>query len=550
MKKQYKPKPVGVHPMLRNMVDIPTKLQQAYDAHRAGDLDKARPIYEDILRAQPKHFDALQFLGAIYADQRQYKSAYILLTKAMELRPDFAQVYGNRSNVLREVGEFQLALADIEKAIELLGDNVDFAIFLNASAVCQGMNDYEQSLTYCDKAIAVDPSDPRGYINKGNALTELHKPDEAIEAFTRAIELKEDYRPYNNRARLYQDLQQMDLAKADFEKCVELEPDNGQIRYNQSICTLMSGDWDKGWAEHEWRWQYQGFRTAKSADITQSWKGEEDLNGKTILLWAEQGLGDTIQFCRYAKILHDMGATVKLQVQQPLLALMGSLEGVDRIVVDINESQIAYHYHTPLMTLPLALKTTQDTVPLADGYLKAIPELSAKWRDKLGEKTRPRVGIVWSGGLRPDQPELWMVNARRNTQLHRFDIFKDLDVDFYSLQKGNPGEQELELLQANGWEGPKIINYANELTDFTETAALIDNLDLVISVDTSTAHLAAAMGKPTWVLNRFDTCWRWGTEGSTTPWYSSMRLYRQPSFGDWDSVFKNLYEDLAKLAKN
>jgi len=548
--KKYKPKPVGVHPMLKNLVDVPTLLQRAYDAHRAGDLATAKPIYETILRAQPKHFDALQFLGSINADQRNYKVAYELFTKAIQINPNFAHVYSNRSNTLREVGEFDLALKDIERAIELLGDNVDYNIFLNASAVAHNLNEHEKALEYCDKAIAVNPDETGAYINKGNALTELHRPESAVAAFTKAIELKEDYRPYNNRARLYQDLQQVDLAIADFDSALALKPDDAQLKFNKGICKLMKGDWVEGFEEHEWRWQYSGFRSSPSADITQSWKGKQDLNGKTILIWAEQGLGDTIQFCRYAKMLKGMGATVKMQVQQPLLSLMSRLPGVDRLVASVAESGIHYDYHTPMMTLPMALKTTQATVPYADGYLTADPDVSAMWQDKLGTKTRPRVGIVWSGGLRPGQPELWMINARRNTQLHRFDIFNDLDVDFYSLQKGDPGEQELELLCANGWVGPNIINYASELNDFTQTAGLIDNLDLVITVDTSTAHLSAAMGKPTWVLNRFDTCWRWGTIGNTTPWYSNMRLYRQEIFGNWEAVFKNLYTDLAKLAKN
>jgi hypothetical protein len=178
------------------------------------------------------------------------------------------------------------------------------------------------------------------------------------------------------------------------------------------------------------------------------------------------------------------------------------------------------------------------------------PDKVAFWSERLGEKKRPRVGLVWSGGFRPDRPDLWTVNQRRNIALAKLAALKNLPVEFYSLQKGQPAESDLGRLVAQGWDGPPIIDYTDQLHDFTDTAALIENLDLVITVDTSTAHLAGALGKPVWILNRFDTCWRWLTHRTNSPWYPSLRLYRQPTTGDWDTVVDMVRKDLASLCES
>ena len=209
-----------------------------------------------------------------------------------------------------------------------------------------------------------------------------------------------------------------------------------------------------------------------------------------------------------------------------------------------------YDCYCPLMSLPHAFETTLETIPNSIPYIPSDPAKTKYWANKLGKKDKMRIGIVWSGGFRPDQPEVWATNTRRNLPLEKLRVFKDIDAQFYSLQKGDPAESELVEALKNGWEGPQIINHASELNDFTDTAALIENLDLVIAVDTSTAHLAAALGKPTWILNRFDTCWRWLQEREDSPWYPSVRLYRQKQQGDWDGVLSHLKQELMRMRKN
>jgi hypothetical protein len=228
--------------------------------------------------------------------------------------------------------------------------------------------------------------------------------------------------------------------------------------------------------------------------------------------------------------------------------LLAGLEGVDRIVVQ-GDTPPEFDFQCPLMSLPLAFQTTLSSIPADIPYLRSCEEKSLYWREKLGNgQQRLRVGLVWSGGFRHDQPELWAVNKRRNIPLVKLAALKHPDVEFYSLQKGQPAESELSDAISGGWNGPPIADHTSLLHDFSDTAALIENLDLVISVDTSTAHLAAAMGKPVWILNRFDTCWRWLLDRTDSPWYPTVRLYRQERREDWDAVVGNIRRDLALLA--
>jgi hypothetical protein len=253
------------------------------------------------------------------------------------------------------------------------------------------------------------------------------------------------------------------------------------------------------------------------------WLGNDSIAGKTVLLHSEQGFGDTIQFCRYAKLSADLGAKVVLEIYKPLLSLFAPLDGVTQLVARGNDLP-SFDYHCPLMSLRLAFKTVLSNIPANTPYLKADAEKSLFWREKLGAKNKPRVGLVWSGGFRPNQPELCAVNRRRNIPLAKLAALKNPDIEFYSLQKGEAAETELAELMPDHWDGPRIIDITGLLDDFSDTAALIENLDLVISVDTSTAHLAGALGKPVWILHRFDTCWRWLLDRTDGPWYPTARL--------------------------
>jgi hypothetical protein len=273
------------------------------------------------------------------------------------------------------------------------------------------------------------------------------------------------------------------------------------------------------------------------------WLGEQSLVGKTILLHAEQGLGDTLQFCRYVPLVAKLGAKVILEVQRPLFKLLQNLEGVSQIVA-LGDMLPAFDYQCPLMSLPLAFKTEIESIPNQVPYIHAPPIRVEYWKTKLPAHQKLKVGLVWNGGFRPNQPELWSLNARRNIPLAKIAQINVPGIDFYSLQKGEPAESELIQSGNQYWDSSNFYNFAGELNDFSDTAALIANLDLVISVDTSTAHLAAAMGKPVWLLNRFDTCWRWLIDREDSPWYPTIKIYQQEKMGDWDKVLQRVKKDL------
>jgi hypothetical protein len=235
-----------------------------------------------------------------------------------------------------------------------------------------------------------------------------------------------------------------------------------------------------------------------------------------------------------------------LEVQAPLVRLLAGLEGVDEVVEFPTAARDA-DYQALLMSLPRAFGTTLETIPGQTPYLAADPADVARWEAWLGPRRRPGVGLVWSGGFR-DEPALRWVNGRRNIALERLAPLRGADVDFISLQKGEPGEGELKALKAQGWDGPDIREVMDEVSDFADTAALVQALDLVIAVDTSTAHLAGALGKPVWIMNRYDSCWRWLTDREDSPWYPSVRLFRQETISDWDAVVARVRAELDRFS--
>jgi hypothetical protein len=311
------------------------------------------------------------------------------------------------------------------------------------------------------------------------------------------------------------------------------------------MCRLAMGDYAQGWPQYEWRWKTRQFEEAVRTFDAPLWLGEEDLAGRTILLHGEQGLGDVLQFCRYAPVVAARGAKVVLEVFPVLARLLGRLEGVDQIVRR-GEPLPPHDLHAPLMSLPLALGAGPEAH--AAPYLSPDPDDGARWASRLDGAEGLRVGLCWAGGARPDQPIAHAIDQRRSLPLKAFAPLAGIGgVRFYSLQKGSP-EAELKALDARDWPGPPIVDLTAELKDFADTAALIANLDLVLACDTSTAHLAGGLGKPVWLLNRFDTCWRWPEVGDDTAWYPSARLFTQTAAGDWPGVISRVQAELQILS--
>jgi tetratricopeptide (TPR) repeat protein len=588
--------------------DLGAALDAAVTLHRRGELARARSIYERILAVQAGHFDALHLLGLIEYQTQNPRAAVRLIEEALRIAPDRAIAHGNLGSALQDLGEFEAALASFGRAISLdpgftdayynranlLGAlkswsaalaNYDQAIALrpdfaeaycnrgdvllrldrlqealdsfnralairdafpqahrNRALVLHRLRRFEAALGAADRAIALQPTLAEAWHDRGVTLHELGRFDEALRSCTRAIALRPGFaETYSNRGVVQHELRQFEAARASFDRAIALDPRFAQAHLNKSLTCLLTGDFAPGWAEHEWRLK-EDRRFAAPL-----WLGAESIAGATVLLHAERGLGDTIQFCRYARLLAEQGASVVLEVQAPLRRLLSSLEGASQVLTR-GDVLPAFDRHCPLMSLPLAFKTTLASIPAPIPYIKTDPALRAEWGQRLGRTAALRVGLVWSGGFRAAEPEQWSMNARRNIPLSMLGVLNLPGVEFLSLQKGPEATAELAAVRAARWDGPRIVDYDALLNDFADTAALLEHLDLIISVDTSSAHLAGAMGKPVWLLNRFDTCWRWLLDRRDSPWYPTLRLYRQASAGDWCGVVARVREDLHGLA--
>ena len=492
--------------------ELEALLKQGFTLHNQGQLAQAQVIYEQLLARQPKHFDALHLMGVLAHQRKDYAMAVAWIGKALEINPNDAAAFNNHGNALKNLNRFREAVASY------------------------------------DRAIAIQPDFAAAHSNLGTALRELNQLAEAVASYDRAIAIKPEYaEAWHNRGNALQELRQLDEAMASYDRAIAIKPDYANAQWNKALSLLLQGNFRQGWDLYEWG-RKNGQRGAERNFKKPLWMGVGDVANKTILLCAEQGLGDTIQFCRYAKIVKALGARVVLEVPKMLVGLLSRLEGVD-VVVQAGQALPEFDYHCSLLSLPLVFGTGLSSIPSANGYLTVENEKVGYWKGRLATRSRLKIGVVWNGGYRPDQPEIWTTNERRNIPL---DVFARglnfLNADFFSLQKGDPAESEIRNRELEYWPGDNFFNYANELIDFTDTAALIANLDLVVSVDTSTAHLAAAMGKPTWILNRFDTCWRWMLDRDDSPWYESVKLYRQDQSRKWEPVFERLAKDVHELA--
>lgn len=488
-------------------VDAHFNLGVLYQAR--GELEQADLSYREVVRINPLYGQAHYNLGVLNHARGLFDQAIECYHRVLESTPNHTQSILNQGVAFKELGNVVAALNCFDRAIEL--DPRSAQGFFNRALVLKQSGDLQGALGAYDAALSIRTNFPEAWLNKGVVMMEMRLVPDAISCYDQAIS-----------------------QSAEFHEALE----------NKGSALLTLGRYDPGWELYESRWHKKRAAGARRDFGSPAWAGSESLEGKTILLWAEQGLGDTLQFCRYVKEVADLGARVFLEVQAPLVRLMHGIQGADQIFTRDSEAP-SVDFHCSLMSLPCAFSTTIETIPHSTRYIHPEAAAVLRWQERLGKRVRPRVGLVWSGGFRPAQPELWKLNERRNIPLKMFEAFGDLPIDYFSLQKGQSAELELSTLIQNRWLGPVMVNLSDQLTDFAETAALIEQLDLVISVDTSTAHLAAAMGKPTWILNRYDSCWRWMMDRTDSPWYPSARLYRQSTPGDWMGVLEQVREDLA-----
>jgi len=513
---------------------------KVYFDQRAFDL--AIEDFFKVISLNQQFIDAYYFLSISYKNLQIYENALHYLNLALQQNENHTNCLIERSNLYIEQKKYEPALIDLTKVINL--DPMLAEAHHNHGLVLEKLFQFDDARNSYLKVLSLKPTSAETYNNLGNVSRELGKYDEAIRYFENAISIRPDYfEAYNNLGWTLHTTRNLSLSVENLMKAIELNENLSEAHVNLALSYLAQGNYSNGFLEYEWRKRLStvNYRNLSS----QLWLGDEDIMNKTIFVYYEQGLGDTIQFSRYCVILANLGANVILEVQSSLFQLFRSLKGVNYLVA--SENIIPHHdFHIPMMSLPLALKTNLSSIPRTTPYIEASQSKVKKWSKRLGEHTRLRVGLVWSGGYRPNQPELWSVNKRRNISFQEISKINNLDIDFYNLQKGEPAESELRTLKKSFWSSDNFIDFTNELNDFSDTAALIMNLDLLICVDTSVAHLAGALNKPVWLLNRFDTCWRWSNQ-SQSLWYPSIKIFTQQKNGDWTHVINDVISELKLL---
>ena len=500
-----------------------------------GHLDEALISYSRAIQHCAYYDQAYSNRGVVLQELELFDDAVCNFITAITLKPDFADYYYNYGNILVEQGLTVEALNQYDLAIRL---KIDYAECYNHRAILlQNSNLLDEALTSCVRAIEFEPGLAQAYFNRGVINEEIKQIETSINSYDRAILIKPDYsEAHYNKGVIFNYLGRLNEALRSYEQAIELRPDYALAHWNYALALLLCGNYEKGFKEYEWRWQAEQIRKGAGERTFSKplWLGKESLTNKTILLYCEQGLGDTVQFCRYASLVAQLGARVLLEVQEPLVEILQNVEGV-YLVLQKGGALPDFDFHCPLMSLPFVFKTSLTTIPYKESYLQVDKLKLKRWENKLGEKTRPRIGLVWSSVSPFKEDDKRSVSFKEMLTCLPTGIF-----DIICLQKQIKENDRAEF------ESSGLKFYGDELTDFSETAALVECMDLVIGTCTSVPHLSAALGKPTWIILQKIPDWRWMQDSSSSPWYPSVRLYRQESSGDWSGVFREVHVDLLK----
>jgi tetratricopeptide (TPR) repeat protein len=488
-------------------------------------FDEAVASYDRALAVQPDYIEALSNRGNALKELKRFDEALASFDCALAVQPDYAEAHVNRGVVLQELRRLDEALASCDRALAIRPDFVE--ALSNRGSVLHDLKRFDEALSSCDRALALRPQYADAHANRATALHALKRFEEALASFDRAAALQPNLaKAHYNRGNTLRMLGRFEDAVESYQRECAARPNFAEAHYNDALCRLLIGDLRRGWDEHEWRWHTKELGRGKRDFPQPLWAGGQEIVGRTILLHAEQGFGDTIQFCRYVPLIADREARVILEVPSPLYELMGSLRGAAQVVCSGNPLP-RFDLHCPLLSAPRAFGTELGSIPSATPYLRASEERTKHWRDRLGSTTRRRIGIAWSGY------QAHKNDHNRSIGLNAFlSIFAGSEVSLISLQR-EVRDADAAVLR----ERSDVLHFGDELTSFADTAALISCLDLVMSVDTSVAHLAGALAKPVWVLLPFIPDWRWLLNRDDSPWYATARLFRQDAMRAWDSVF-------------
>ncbi len=484
-------------------------------------MRSSRDIF-NLIKADPSRADLFKELGINYENSSKYKEALKCYEKALSISPGHTEALSAKARVMDLLGYTEEAL-DIYKG--LLSVNPNNALWHNDIALLyKKKGQFMKALEGFKRAIVLNPAEAKHYINLGNLLHECSLVDEAIACYLAALHSNpESCEAHNNIAIAYKDNHNLESAFSHFLIALELCPDIPEIHWNYSLALLLAGRYIEGFREHEWRWLKQDYKPYRRDYNCPMWDGSP--LEATVLIFAEQGMGDAIQFVRYIDMVKSRGLRVVLQCHKELASLLSTVNGVEQ-VISFDEPLPAFDVYCPLMSLPYIFQTHIDSIPAKMPYIAASSAYLDRWLKRL-DFSGLKVGIVWAG--RAEHVD----DKNRSMTLKDFEPLLGLrDVRFYSLQKGQASSQTKSY--------HNIVDLSSDIEDFSDTAAIISKLDIIITVDTSVAHLAGAMDREVWVLLPFSPDWRWMLHRKDSPWYPRARLFRQKRRGDWSGVIEEV----------
>jgi Flp pilus assembly protein TadD len=516
---------------------IPEALTIAEQALQGGDYSRAEYVYKQVLQALPEEPGALNGLGVLAFRAGQLEAAESHVRRAIRGFAGNPAFHNNLNLIYRQQGRLDEAVDCCQRALQLDPNSPE--LHNNLGIVLKERGDLELALASFERALARKPDYADAHYNLANTLVKLHRLDPAERAYRRAIELAPlDYEALNNLGTLLQLQGRLNEAMACYDAAVGARGESAEAHRNRALLWLLLGNFAEGWPEYEWRWRMPGAKLPSGGPLR--WEGQSP-SGKTVLLVAEQGIGDTLQFIRYAALVQAVGAGVVVDCPPTLHALLRQAPGIDRLVAGEADPQ-SIDYQVPLLSLPALFGTRLETIPAAIPYLFAEPERVANWQKRLAHRPGFKVGIAWQGN--PD----FTGDHYRSIPLAAFaPLAECANVKLFSLQKGHGREQWAAL--ADRFE---IADLGTSLDEqggaFVDTAAVMMNLDLVITSDTATAHLAGALGVSAWVALQRTPNWRWLVDRSDCPWYPTMRLFRQSQLGNWTDVFAQIAVELRRIS--
>ena len=550
--------------------NIAQTLQEALSLHQQGRLREAEKLYARAVKAAPNNFDALHLLGLIKAQSGQMGEAHRLMSAALKINPNAPDALVNFANVLHTLKRDADALAHLDKALALRPGDQEALLYrgnalsaldrteeaiacfdtvlarnpangdalLNRGTALARLGRYADALTDFDVILARVPQNVEALYNRGTARLELERHEQALAAFDAALAGAPQHTgAWTNRGRALQALNRHAEAATSFEKAIAIDKNFADAHSNLALSLLTLGQLSRGFAEYEWRWKRSGMTDARRGYRGRAWLGEFPLAQRTILLAAEQGLGDSIQFARYVPLLARSGAKVVLEVQPELKALLATVDGVASCHAR-GETLPAYDVYCPLGSLPLAFKTEPATIPADSPYVHADDAHMAKWRASVEALPGKRVVLTWAGHARHPN------DRNRSIALEMLEPLLARDgISFISVQRDFRGDDAALLARQKN-----VTHVGDKLNDMADTAAVVALADLTVAVDTSVIHLAGAMGRQAWVMLPFSPDWRWTLTGERSPWYPRTRLFRQATPGDWPGVIASLRDALVRVA--